>query len=280
MSEQTESYRRMAVRPVPPATRFGFESLVLTEPRSLATRRGTPWAVSLVFHALLIAAIVIVPFFFDDVLPAPNGSVRTFIVTPTLVAPAPPPPPPPALAVRANAQSTVAPRAKEPAKFVAPIETPTALRPQEGISPGVGADPGEGNSLGVGGGVPGGVEGGVVGGIVGGLQPEAPPPPPATIVRVGSLNAPKLVRKVDPEYPELARAARLSALVILEVTVDARGRVRDVTVLRGQPVFDDAAVAAVRQWIYKPLLQNGVPTAFIVTVTLTFNAKAPQLRAG
>jgi len=266
----------MAVRAVPPAPRFGFESLVLSEPRSLATRHGTPWAVSLVVHTLLIAAIAIVPLFFDDVLPAPDGSIRTFIVTPTLVAPAPPPPPPPALAVRAIARPT-APRPKEPAKFVAPIETPTALRPQEGIALGVGAEPGEGNSLRVEGGVPGGVEGGVpggvVGGIVGGLRPEAPPPPPATIVRVGSLNAPKLVRKVDPEYPELARAARLSALVILEVTVDARGRVRDVTVLRGQPVFDAAAVAAVRQWVYKPLLQNGVRTEFMVSVTLMFNFK-------
>src|SRR5207245_9781687 len=101
MSEQTESYRRMAIRALPPAPRFGFESLVLTEPRSLATRRGTPWAVSLVVHMLLIAAIVIVPLFFDDVLPAPDGSIRTFIVTPPLVAPAPPPPPPPALPVNA-----------------------------------------------------------------------------------------------------------------------------------------------------------------------------------
>jgi protein TonB len=141
---------------------------------------------------LLIAAIVIVPLFFDDVLPAPDGSIRTFIVTPTLVAPAPPPPPPPALTVSATARRTD-PRPKEPAKLVAPIETPTALRPMEGISPGVGAEAREGNSLGVEGGVPGGVEGGVpggvVGGIVGGLRPEAPPPAPATIVRVGSRHA-------------------------------------------------------------------------------------------
>ena len=128
------------------------------------------------------------------------------------------------------------------------------------------------------GGVEGGVPGGVVGGIVGGLPPEPPPPPRA--VRVGSLNTPKLVRRVNPEYPPLARETRLSALVILEVTVDTSGRVRDVTVLRGQPIFDDAAVAAVRQWIYRPLLQNGVPTEFIVSVTLSFSFKpamAPQV---
>ena len=162
---------------------------------------------------------------------------------------------------------------------MAPIETPTKLEPRK-ASLGVGGEPDEGPGVegglpgGVEGGVPGGVEGGVPGGVVGGIVGGLPaePPPPPKVVRVGSLNAPKLVRKVNPEYPELARETRLSAFIILEVTVDTSGRVRDVTVLRGQPIFDDAAVAAVRQWIYQPLLQNGVPTEFVVSVTLSFKS--------
>jgi protein TonB len=41
--------------------------------------------------------------------------------------------------------------------------------------------------------------------------------------------------------------------------------------LRGHPLFDEPATAAVKQWRYRPLLLNGEPTEFIVTVTLTFN---------
>jgi protein TonB len=128
--------------------------------------------------------------------------------------------------------------------------------------------------LGVEGGVPGGVEGGVpggvVGGVVGGLPTEAPPPPKA--VRLGGqLKAPALIHRVNPEFPLLAQQARVSALLILEATVGPDGRVQQVVVLRGQPLFDEAAIAAVKQWRYRPLLLNGVPTPFILTVTLKFS---------
>ena len=146
---------------------------------------------------------------------------------------------------------------------MAPLETPAEIKPEEGISLGV-----EG---GVPGGVEGGVPGGVVGGIVGGLPQEAPPPA-AKLVRVGGqIKTPKLLKKVDPVYPELAKQARAGALIILEATVDATGHVQEVRVLRSAPLFDEAAVEAVKQWAYRPLLLNGVPTPFIVTVTLNFH---------
>ena len=46
---------------------------------------------------------------------------------------------------------------------------------------------------------------------------------------------------------------------------------KDVKVLRGHPLFDESALAAVRQWRYQPLLLNGEPTEFILTVTVMFN---------
>lgn len=46
--------------------------------------------------------------------------------------------------------------------------------------------------------------------------------------------------------------------------------------LRGQPLFDEVAVAAVKQWRYQPLLLNGKPTEFILTVTLVFNLASPS----
>ena len=49
------------------------------------------------------------------------------------------------------------------------------------------------------------------------------------------------------------------------------GRVQEVKVLRGHPLFDEAALAAVRQWRYQPLLLNGIPMPFVATVTVQFN---------
>jgi periplasmic protein TonB len=81
------------------------------------------------------------------------------------------------------------------------------------------------------------------------------------------------VRRVEPAYPALAVAARLTATVVLEAEVDPSGRVARVSVERGHPLFDDAAIEAVRQWRYQPLLLNGEPTAFILTVTVRFDLR-------
>lgn len=75
-------------------------------------------------------------------------------------------------------------------------------------------------------------------------------------------------------YPDLAIQSRIGALVILEAEVDTRGHVKNVKVLRGHPLFDEAAMAAVKQWRYQPLLLNGEPTGFILTVTVNFNLRS------
>jgi len=59
-------------------------------------------------------------------------------------------------------------------------------------------------------------------------------------------------------------------VVVLECVVDPRGRVADVQVMKGLPLLDDAAIEAVRQWVYTPTLINGVPTSVIMTVKVTF----------
>jgi protein TonB len=49
-----------------------------------------------------------------------------------------------------------------------------------------------------------------------------------------------------------------------------------VTLLRGQPILQEAAIEAVKQWRYQPLLLNGEPTPFVLTVTLLFNLVSAQ----
>jgi protein TonB len=130
---------------------------------------------------------------------------------------------------------------------------------------------------GVFGGVEGGVSGGVIGGVVGGLPdvpppPPPPPPPPRAPIRAGgALKPPALITRVPPVYPGVAVSARIEGVVILEATVGRDGRVEEVRVLRSVPLLDTAAMDAVLQWQYAPLLLNGKAERFILTVTLTFN---------
>ena len=78
------------------------------------------------------------------------------------------------------------------------------------------------------------------------------------------------MHKVAPTYPDLALHARVSGIVLIEAQVDTRGGVTTVRVISGHPLLEEAAVEAVRQWRYQPLLLSGEPAAFIVTVSVSF----------
>jgi protein TonB len=127
------------------------------------------------------------------------------------------------------------------------------------------------------GGVPGGAPGGVIGGGVGGLSETPlplPPPPPAPRAPVrtgGQIQAPALIKRVPPVYPPIAASAGIHGVVILEATVGRHGRVEDVEVLRSVGLLDKAAVDAVRQREYAPLLLNGQAERFTLPVTVSFS---------
>jgi protein TonB len=86
----------------------------------------------------------------------------------------------------------------------------------------------------------------------------------------GDVREPRKVLDVPPVYPILALRAHVEGIVIIEATIDPRGRVVNATVLKGAPVLDEAALEAVRKWVYTPTLLNGVPTPIIMTVTVRF----------
>ena len=97
-------------------------------------------------------------------------------------------------------------------------------------------------------------------------------------IRVGgNVQESKLLVKIFPVYPELAKRARVSGVVILQVTVNEAGEVYEVKVLRGHPMLDEAAIDAVRQWRYVPTLLNGEPVPVVATVTVIFNIKGDEL---
>ena len=86
----------------------------------------------------------------------------------------------------------------------------------------------------------------------------------------GQIKAPNQIRKVQPQYPSIAQSARVQGVVILEATIATDGHVQDVKVLRSIPLLDQAAVDAVKQWLYTPTTLNGVPVPVVMTVTVNF----------
>ena len=239
--------------------------LITGKTRHIPSKPGVPLLVSLSAQLALVGAVVVPVLFFGGVLP----EVPTMMA---FVAEAPPPPPPPA--PPAAARTPTPPAHSVPTTGAAPIEAPTAIQPERSIDPG---------DIGVPGGVEGGIPGGVVGGVVGGLPSDIPPPPPppptvapprAPIRVGGQIQTPALVKRVEPVYPDLAVSARIRGVVILEANVDKDGRVVEVKVLRtANRLLDDAAITAVRQWQYRPLILNGLPEPFVLTVVLTFDLR-------
>jgi periplasmic protein TonB len=217
---------------------------------------GRKWytvPLSLVAHTVAIVAIAIVPLLATGALPIPHNSVA-FTITP-LEIPAPPP----------MRRATSQPEKPAPNPNLAPVEPPATIEKERDF------EPFENTT-----GSPVGVEGiGVVTGVESVIAPppppaKAPPPPQEPVRPGGNIRQPVKVRHVAPDYPQLAQIARVEGMVIIEATIAIDGRVQNTRVMRGHPMLDEAALAAVRQWMFTPTTLNGVPVAVIMTVTVHF----------
>jgi len=99
----------------------------------------------------------------------------------------------------------------------------------------------------------------------------APPPQPKTPLRPHSgIMPPSRLVYIAPVYPTIALQVYREGVVIIDATIDERGNVTDTRILRSIPLLDEAAVAAVRQWMFSPTLLNGVPVPIVMTVTVNF----------
>jgi TonB family protein len=103
-------------------------------------------------------------------------------------------------------------------------------------------------------------------------------PPRGTPLRLGGTDQEsKIIYKVDPVYPPLAKQARVEAVEILEATVNEQGEVSSVRVLRGHPLLDQAAIDAVKQWRYQQTYLNGQPVPVVATATIEFRLSAMRV---
>ena len=130
-------------------------------------------------------------------------------------------------------------------------------------------------SSGVIGGVPGGIPGGQMGGVIGGIISSTPVAVPKVAtpqrVRVSQgVSAGLLVRRVNPNYPPLARQARISGQVVLRAVISKDGSIENLTLVSGHPMLAPAAIDAVKQWKYRPYLLNGEPVEVDTEVLVNF----------
>jgi protein TonB len=132
---------------------------------------------------------------------------------------------------------------------------------------------------GIPGGVPGGTPGGVLGGVIGAVPSAAPPPPPKKEappprqerIRVGgNVQAANLIRKITPQYPPLAKQARISGTVRFTAIIGKDGAVQNLQLVSGHPLLVEAARQAVSQWQYKPTLLNGEPVEVVTQIDVNF----------
>ena len=236
-----------------------FQDALFVPDKNFRTKAAAMPAAALV-HAVVLALLVTVPLLRVGDLPDVD-------FTNVILVPAPPLPPPKARAGNPGSRLVKKPAAAAVGSWrVAPVDIPDGI-----VEEGLGADGAEG---GIDGGVDYGAGGGLPANIVGDMLYRIVGEPVEPILRaIGNIRPPRLVRRVEPLYPEIARQARVEGVVILEATTDVYGRVAGVRVLRSLPLLDAAAVDAVRQWIYEPLVVNGRPRPVTFTVTVRFVLK-------
>ena len=104
-------------------------------------------------------------------------------------------------------------------------------------------------------------------------QPQPPPPLVDTILKGGDIRPPKLIHRVEPQYPRLAKQAGIQGDVVLEALLDKDGRVRNVAIKSGHPSLAPAAREAVGQWVYEPTYLNGQPYPVLLTVKVEFRLR-------
>lgn len=113
---------------------------------------------------------------------------------------------------------------------------------------------------------------GAAGLFSGGSHPALPvaPAPPAAPLRLSHMSEGDLIRKVQPTYPPLARAARIQGTVVLQAVISKEGGIENLRVLAGHPMLVPAAIEAVRQWRYRPYILNNEPVEVETQITVNF----------
>ncbi len=253
--------------PIPAPERPLFADVLLETSGLQRRRRNLATVLSLVFQCSLLGVLLLAPLMYTETLP--RQQLLSF-----LVAPPPPPPPPPPAAVAPKVVERVGSdimdgrlrtpgRIPQKVQMIRQDEAPPAL-----------------SSGGVIGGVPGGIPGGQLGGVIGGIISSTSNL--SSVPKLAILVAPKrvrisqgvtagrLIQRIDPAYPALARAGRIQGEVVLTAIISRSGEIQNLVLVSGHPMLVPDAIQAVKQWRYRPFLLNGEPVEVETTITVIF----------
>lgn len=237
-----------------------FEISVLSGDQE--SRRPWAFSVSLLAQLLLVAVAILVPLLSEPLMPVLSAALVS------LEAPRPPrsvPPPPPERVVVLPEVFTA--ELRQPREI--PVEVTRVIDPPPVItaveSSPYGLSDGSRNT--------------VVNSIVSNptvtppatLAPEPEPTPEAVAIRVSSqIQAAKILRRIQPVYPQLALTARISGIVRLQAVIAVDGTIAELNVIEGHPLLVRAAIAAVSQWRYRPTVLNGIPVPVDTRIEVNF----------
>ncbi|MBI3209521.1 MAG: energy transducer TonB [Candidatus Solibacter usitatus] len=246
-----------------------FEQALLATPRQSA--RGATFAVSMGTQATLVAGALLAPMLLIDGPAALRW--RNITPPPRFISLAPP--------ERPLLRTSASPRLFDKARLYAPVRIPPKV---VGIvEDALPSGPALNGEVGVPGGIGGDASTGLANSLLQSLPKPPPPVPTAKIVenkqpdqartRIqigGNVQAAKLVRRVVPLYPVLAKSARVQGTVRLVGIISREGRIMQLQVREGHPLLIPAAVDAVKQWVYQPTLLNGQPVEVIAPIDVHF----------
>jgi protein TonB len=236
------------------------------------TNKSWTVTVSFMVEFVAIGVMILIPLIWTEALP--KASLVNFLTAPA-PPPPPPPPPPPAQVIKVV---HVAPRQFNGQTLQAPREIPkqVAMITEDALPPSnIGAQVG-----GVDGGIPGGT--GFSGGGAGFAPPPPPPPPPPKVDVVkpkvegpqkisSGVQAAKLIKNPKPIYPTIAKSARIQGTVVLQAYIGKDGTIQNLKMVStASPLLVQAAMDAVKQWVYQPTLLNGEPVDVITEITVNF----------
>jgi protein TonB len=241
-----------------------FEQAMLSSPNG----RCRAWTTGLGFagQASLVGFIALVPTIWPEAMPKPQALL-------TLLTPPAPVAPPPTRAFKPRAVNTVFERPL----FTMPTTIPETIATVVDDPPDVvGAVPGVAHGA--------GGSNGLLTAILNSHAttpappvatkrtdplPTAPPAEPKRI-RTSSIELARVLHRVDPVYPAVAKLAHVSGTVELTGVIATDGHIRELKALSGNPLLIKAALDAVSQWIYAPPVLNGERVEVIAPITVNF----------
>jgi protein TonB len=203
--------------------------------------------------AAILLALILVPLIYPEALPA--ALMQTLLFLPPPPPPPLPPPPPEVKVVKVesemmNNQLTAPTRIPHNINMVSEKETAAS-------SFGVAGMEGMGGS-------------GSMGNFFGDTGPKVKAAAPKKVNISAGVAVGLLIQKTVPQYPPIAKAARVSGTVVLQATISKTGTIENLHVVSGPAMLQQAAMDAVRTWRYRPYLLNNEPVEVDTTVNVIF----------